>query len=489
MNRRRAGMLLHITSLPSPGETGDLGGNAYRFVDFLTAAGITVWQMLPVGPTMMEGSPYQTSSAHAGNPRFISLEPLVYKGWLEAEVLEEPPTLSDAEKYVALKRAWEGFRQRAEEGDRRELGDFIAGNNYWLADYTLFKALQNELGGCWWQWPEAVRRRDPKALAEARARLADDIAYIEFEQYLFFTQWWALKHYANERGVLLFGDVPIFVAHDSAEVWAHPEDFHLDEHGQPTVVAGVPPDYFSETGQRWGNPLYRWEQLEADGFRFWVERMRTQLKLFDIIRIDHFRGLEAYWEIPASEETAVNGRWVKALGRALFDRLYAEFDSLPLVAEDLGIITPEVEALRRDYRLPGMKILQFAFGGGPTNPYLPFNFGRDAVVYTGTHDNDTTVGWYDSLDDGTRGYVSEFLGHPGEVMPWPLIRAALVSRAQIAIVPMQDVLELGSEHRMNTPGTVEGNWRWRFSWEQVAPALAPRLRGLVDMYGRGEQQR
>lgn len=487
MDRRRAGVLLHISSLPSPGETGDLGANAYRFVDFLGAAGVTVWQMLPVGPTMMEGSPYQTSSAHAGNPRFITLEPLVYKGWLDEEALE-PPSLTDAEKEAALRRAWGAFRQWAEAEDRRALDDFIAGNHYWLADYSLFKALQKELGGCWWRWPEPLRRREPQSLAEARARLADEIAYVEFEQYLFFSQWWALKGYANERGVLLFGDVPIFVAHDSAEVWAHPEDFHLDDQGQPTVVAGVPPDYFSATGQRWGNPLYRWEQLEADGFRFWVDRMRTQLKLFDILRIDHFRGLEAYWEIPAAEETAINGRWVEAPGRALFDRLHAEFDALPLVAEDLGIITPAVEALRRDYGLPGMKILQFAFGGGPTNPYLPFNFGRDAVVYTGTHDNDTTLGWYQGLDEGTRAYVDEFLGHPGEPMPWPLIRCALASRAQMAIVPMQDLLELGSEHRMNTPGTVEGNWRWRFGWDQVDPNLAARLRGQVGMYGRGDEQ-
>ncbi len=483
MRDRRAGILLHLSSLPGPGMVGDLGENAYRFADFLAAAGMSVWQMLPVGPTMMEGSPYQTSSAHAGNPRFIDLAPMIGRGWIAPEAVKDAP-LSDEAWVRALRQAWAGFRDQASDDERAALARFAAENDYWLEDYALFKALQLVHGGCWWQWPDALRRREPEALEEARQSLRDELDYIRYEQYLFFTQWWALKGHANGRGVLLFGDVPIFVAHDSAEVWAHPEDFHLDEHGQPTVVAGVPPDYFSETGQRWGNPLYRWEQLEADGFRFWVDRMRTQLKLFDIIRIDHFRGLEAYWEIPASEETAINGRWVKAPGRALFDRLHQEFERLPLVAEDLGIITPEVEALRRDYHLPGMKILQFAFSGGPDNPYLPFNHSRDSVVYTGTHDNDTTLGWYESLDHGGRAFINEFLGYPGEQMPWSLIRCAIASRAQMAIVPMQDVLELGSEHRMNTPGTVEGNWRWRFDWDQVDPGLAERLRREVEIYGR-----
>ena len=483
MRDRRAGILLHISSLPGPGTVGDLGENAYRFADFLATAGMTIWQMLPVGPTMMEGSPYQTSSAHAGNPRFIDLAPLIGRGWIAPEMVVTTP-LSDGEKAQALRQAWSGFRDRASDDEWAALAAFTAENDYWLEDYALFKALQQTHGGCWWEWPDAVRRREPEALVEARQSLEDELDYIRYEQYLFFSQWWALKRYANERGIQLFGDVPIFVAHDSAEVWAHPEDFHLDEWGHPTVVAGVPPDYFSETGQRWGNPLYRWEQLEADGFRFWVDRMRTQLKLFDIIRIDHFRGLEAYWEIPASEETAIDGRWVQAPGRALFDRLHQEFDRLPLVAEDLGIITPEVEALRRDYHLPGMRILQFAFSGGPDNPYLPYNHSRDSVVYTGTHDNDTTLGWYESLDHGERAYINEFLGYPGEQMPWSLIRCAIASRAQMAILPMQDVLELDSEHRMNTPGTVEGNWRWRFDWEQVDPGLAERLRREVEIYGR-----
>jgi len=483
LQQRRAGILLHISSLPSPGVTGELGGDAYRFVDFLTSSGMTIWQMLPVGPTMAEGSPYQTNSVHAGNPQFISLEPVMEKGWLKEYPLEEE-ALSEEGKQFALSLSWEGFKEYAGEQDRQALERFVATNHYWLEDYALFRALQGELGGCWWLWPEGLRTRQPQALAEARARLSDALEYIEYEQFLFFSQWARLKEYANGKGVLLFGDMPIFVAHDSAEVWAHPEDFYLDENGLPTVVAGVPPDYFSETGQRWGNPLYRWDRLEAEGFKFWVDRMHTQMRIFDIIRIDHFRGLEAYWEIPATEETAVNGRWVKAPGEALFDTLYSEFDSLPLVAEDLGIITPEVEALRRAYGLPGMKILQFAFSGGPQNPYLPFNHSHDSVVYTGTHDNDTTLGWYTSLDDGTRQYVDNFLGRSKEPMPWPLIRCALVSHAQMAIIPLQDALGLDGRHRMNTPGTTEGNWRWRFDWADMDPELASRLHSRVSMYGR-----
>ena len=293
-----------------------------------------------------------------------------------------------------------------------------------------------------------------------------------------------LKQYANERGVLLFGDVPIFVAHDSAEVWAHREIFDLLESGQPRVVAGVPPDYFSATGQRWGNPLYRWDKMEANGFNFWIDRLKTQSTLFDFVRIDHFRGFEAYWEIPASEETAINGVWVKAPGEKLFARLYEALPDLNLVAEDLGVITPEVDALRRNHGLPGMKILQFAFAGGPDNPYLPYHHGEDCVVYTGTHDNDTTLGWYTALDKEVQAFVDEYLGRSRELMPWPLIRAALASRARLAILPMQDILGLGKEHRMNTPGTSGGNWSWRFGWDDIQPDLAERMRRRVSMYGR-----
>jgi len=483
LDRRRAGVLLHLTSLPGSGSCGDLGSEARNFVNFLVDCGMSVWQMLPVGPTQAEGSPYQTSSAHAGSPHLISLEPLAARGWLDAGAIPRGADPVEA-KRRALRVAWEGFRRQAGDGERAELAAFVERNAYWLEDYALFHAIHGARGKSWWQWPAGIRDRQPKALAAARDRLAPELDYIRFEQYLFFSQWQDLKTYANDRGVRLFGDMPIFVAHDSAEVWARPKDFSLLPDGRPKVVAGVPPDYFSATGQRWGNPLYRWERMQADGFRFWLNRVRTQLRLFDMIRIDHFRGFEAYWEIPGEDDHAMNGRWVKALGDELFERLHQRFGSLPLIAEDLGVITEEVEALRKKYHLPGMKVLQFAFSGDPGNPYLPFHHSRDAVVYTGTHDNDTTLGWYLSLDEATRAGVDDYFGRSEEPMPWPLIRCALGSRAHLAVVPMQDLLGLDSEHRMNIPGTRDGNWAWRFNWDQVEPNLAARVLRLVRQYGR-----
>ena len=483
LDRRRAGILLHITSLPGSGACGDLGPDAHHFIDFLVDCGMSVWQMLPIGPTGGEGSPYQCSSVHAGNPRLISLWPLLDKGWLEPDEAEQAGG-SDEGKRDALRAAWNRFQARASQEDREVLQRFVAANAYWLDDFALFQALADDRGQTWWEWPDGLRDRDPTALEGARARLRAAIEGVRFEQFLFFDQWRALRDHANARGVKLFGDMPIFVAHDSAEVWARPRDFDLHADGQPRVVAGVPPDYFSATGQRWGNPLYRWDRMEADGYRFWLDRMRTQLHLFDMSRIDHFRGFEAYWEIPAEEPNAVQGRWVKAPGDAVFTRLHQRFDQLPLIAEDLGTLTPEVEALRKKYRLPGMKVLQFAFSGEPENPYLPFHHGRDSVVYTGTHDNNTTLGWYRSLDDHARAHVDESLGRSNEAMPWPLIRCALASRAHLAILPMQDVLGLDEEHRMNMPGTPYGNWQWRFSWDQVEPDLPTRLSRPVRMYGR-----
>ncbi|MEJ2621685.1 MAG: 4-alpha-glucanotransferase [Candidatus Thiodiazotropha sp.] len=481
LKRRRAGILLHITSLPGPASMGDLGSNAYRFVDFLVASGMTVWQILPIGPTMHDNSPYQSSSVYAGNPRMISLEMLVERGWLDEQ--PEAP-ITDQQKSVAIQSACKRFQKQANEDERHEFQRFIAEQKHWLEDYALFQALKQEENASWWDWHTTLRDREPQALAMARARLKQIIEFIRFEQYLFYTQWMRLKQYANERGVLLFGDVPIFVAHDSAEVWAHREIFDLLENGHPRVVAGVPPDYFSETGQRWGNPLYRWERLAAEDFSFWVNRLKVQSTLFDLLRIDHFRGFEAYWEIPAEEETAINGHWVKAPGEALFAVLNRKLPSLELVAEDLGVITPDVEALRKAYQLPGMKILQFAFSGGADNPYLPFHHTKDAVVYTGTHDNDTTLGWYTGLDDNSREIVDDYLGKPREIMPWPLIRSAMASRANLAIIPLQDALGLDGSHRMNTPGTTEGNWGWRFEWDMIKPDTVSRLMHRIKMYGR-----
>ncbi len=487
LDRRRAGILLHPTSLPGGEGNGDLGAEAYRFVEFLAAAGQSVWQTLPVGPTHIDGSPYLALSVHAGSPLLISLEFLVEQGWLPA--IENPGNIGLADPRAYRERqlvsAYRGFRQQAASAEREAFAAFSATHVHWLNDYALYVALKREHGDrAWMEWPVAMRDREPAALAAAATRLHESVAQIRFEQFVFFDQWRALKRYANEHGVRLFGDMPIFVAHDSAEVWRHRDYFDLDERGQARVIAGVPPDYFSATGQRWGNPHYRWDRIQADGFRWWRDRLHTQLQLFDLIRIDHFRGLEAYWEIPADCDTAVNGRWVTAPGDALFQTLQGRLGRLPLVAEDLGLITPEVHALRRKYGLPGMKVLQFAFDGGPENPYLPHHHEVDAVVYTGTHDNDTTLGWFTKLATERQGYVMDYLGSPGEPMPWPLVRCALASVAKFAVIPLQDILMLGSDHRMNRPGTQDGNWRWRFSWDQFDKATPARLRHLTELYGR-----
>lgn len=485
--RRRAGVLLHPTSLPGGAGNGDLGVDAYRFIDFLAASGMTLWQMLPLGPTHGDRSPYQSMSVHAGNHLLIGLQPLVANGWLDGALLARFSPADDGAAFrcKALQLAFQGFLDRASGPEREALERFKVEQSQWLDDYALYMALRQRYPhGSWVSWPAPLRDRDPRALAAARSELHREVQQVQFEQYLFFQQWQDLRAYANERGVLLFGDVPIFVAHDSAEVWAHRELFMLDEAGQMEVVAGVPPDYFSETGQRWGNPHYRWDRMAEDGFAWWLERLRTQIGMFDVIRIDHFRGFEAYWEIPASEETAIQGRWVKAPGEALFSAVRDEFGGLPLVAEDLGIITAEVEALRLAFNLPGMKILQFAFDGGSENPYLPHHHEPLNVVYTGTHDNDTTVGWYASLNEEQCNTVLDYLGYPDEAMPWPLIRAALDSVAEMAIIPMQDLLALGSEHRMNMPGTTDGNWAWRFDWEQLPHDLSAKLMHLNRIYSR-----
>ncbi len=484
LGRRRAGVLLHPTSLPGGAGCGDLGVDAYKFIDFLAASGISVWQMLPLVPTHGDFSPYQGLSVHAGNPLLINLE-LLQEWGLLAESLEVEPKNFVEHRLAMLRHAYQGFKLLADDGIRAEYDDFIDINKHWLQDYALFQAIRQAHGNAHWlNWPDAFRDHEEDALTEAEPILAEAIEYVRFEQFVFFRQWRLLHEYARQRGVILFGDMPIFVAHDSADVWAHREYFSLDEHGKAEVVAGVPPDYFSETGQRWGNPHYRWDTIQADDFKWWKARMATQLEMFEWVRIDHFRGFESYWEIPAHEETAINGRWVKAPGDELFESLHTEFDPLPLVAEDLGIITADVDALRKNHSLPGMKILQFAFGGDSSNPYLPHNQTFDSVVYTGTHDNDTSIGWYESLSAEVQGHLAEYLGYPAETMPWPLIRSALASVACLAIIPMQDLLSLDGQYRMNTPGTTEGNWRWRFDWSQVDEGLAPRVRKLVHQYGR-----
>lgn len=485
MSARRAGVLLHITSLPGAQPCGDLGKEAYNFINFLKDAGVSVWQLLPLGPTHGDGSPYQCLSAHAGNPALIDLNWLAGKGWLHAGASLCAAADVAAAKRNCLAAAFAYFETRASEHDHRDFAEFCGRKAHWLNDYALFLALREEFGQkSWFDWPAHYRNRDKKSMLEAQRRLAAQINITKFEQYVFFRQWHELKDYACRNGVALFGDIPIFVSYDSADVWSQRQYFKLDKKGAMLTVAGVPPDYFSETGQRWGNPHYDWEYLQENGFDWWVERIRTQLELFDILRIDHFRGLEAAWEIAAEEPTAVNGRWVKAPGEKLLQRIGEAFGSIPLVAEDLGIITPEVEALRDQFQLPGMKILQFAFDGNADNPYLPYNVPKNCVIYTGTHDNDTTLGWFQKLPPEQQRFLAEFLGCDRVSMPCALVHAALASVANLAVIPMQDILELDSSHRMNTPGTTEGNWQWRFAWEQLTELRAIKFARMVRMFGR-----
>ncbi len=484
LDQRRAGILLHLTSLPDSPGNGDMGHAAYRFIEFLEAAGVSVWQMLPLGPTHADGSPYQNLSIHAGNPLLVSLDWLTDRGWLNAGRSSDSDCPSEI-RYRSLREAFLAFSSGQADPLREDYQTFVREQRYWLDDYALYIALKREFSGkSWRDWPKPLRTREPQALQAASEPLQTTIDQAKFEQFVFFRQWAEIRAYANERGIRLFGDMPILVAEDSADVWAHQEYFDLDDQGRPRVVAGVPPDYFSATGQRWGNPQYDWKRIEANGFDWWIDRMKTQLSLFDWIRIDHFRGFEAYWEIPATERTAVTGRWVKAPGDALLAKIRATFHHLPLIAEDLGIITPEVEQLRDKYELPGMKILQFAFDSDAENPYLPHNHVLNSIVYTGTHDNDTSAGWADSLKREQRARIRDYLGCDRDLITHALMRCALSSVARLAVLPMQDVLDLGAGHRMNTPGTSEGNWQWRFSWSQLSEEKIDRLAKWVRIYGR-----
>jgi 4-alpha-glucanotransferase len=506
MSPRRSGILLHPTSLPGRYGIGELGPEAHRFVDFLAEAGQRLWQVLPLGPTGYGDSPYQCFSAFAGNPLLISLDALVEDGWLEAADVAFAPAFSqdrvDYEAVAAFKlplfdRAFRRFEAEALPADRGAFDAFREANASWLGDYALYMAVKGAHRGTeWTQWEEGIAQRRPEALARWREERADAVRAREFGQYLFFRQWRRLRDRCRERDVALMGDIPIFVAGDSADVWSHPELFQLEEDGSPRVVAGVPPDYFSATGQLWGNPLYDWEEMARTGYAWWIERLRAALGLVDLVRLDHFRGFEAHWEIPAGEKTAVNGQWVKGPGAALFQALREALGELPIVAENLGVITPEVEELRERFGFPGMAILQFAFGRDPeAADFQPHNYPRNRVVYTGTHDNDTVVGWWTSSGaaDSTRtaDEVSEeraralaYLDAEGREIHWAFIRAALASVADTAIVPLQDVLGLGSEARMNLPGRGHGNWQWRLEPESLTDGIRDRLKRLAELYGR-----
>jgi 4-alpha-glucanotransferase len=486
LERRRAGVLLHITSLPGTGRYGDMGEEAYNFIRFLHSAGITVWQTLPLGIPHGDGSPYQCMSAHAGNPALISIDWLEQKGWLQqTERCNDCNADAGFTKSCLVTKSLKGFKAIASPSEQEDFLGFCQEKAFWLDDFAMYYALRNEYGRrCWNQWPEYLKNRDAKALKQAEKRLVRVLESIKFEQYVFYRQWQDLKLFAEKHGVLLFGDIPIFVSYDSADVWANRDVFKLDKNGDMDVVAGVPPDYFSAEGQRWGNPHYNWKYLKKTKFKWWLDRIKTQDEMFDILRIDHFRGLEAAWEIPAEEETAIKGQWIAAPGHALLKAIQVQYPALALVAEDLGIITEEVTALRDDFALPGMNILQFAFGDDAQNPYLPHNCSKNSVVYTGTHDNDTTLGWFNALDDGQKRRVYEYLGHSQTEMPYTLVGTALASVANLAIVPMQDVLCLDGAHRMNTPGSTEGNWHWRFGWDQLTDHFVGRLRHLVYLFGR-----
>ena len=491
---RASGVLLHPTSLPSRFGIGDFGPDAYRFVDALVEMGQKLWQVLPLGPTGYGDSPYQCFSAFAGNPLLISLERLVEENALSPDDLNAVPSFPAHQvaygdviefKQALLYRSYIYFLQYASAERHAAFEAFCADNADWLDDYALFMALKAaHKGEAWTAWQDDVARRTATALSRARSQLADAIQKQKYLQFQFFRQWHALKRYANEKGVKIIGDIPIFVAFDSADVWAHRELFHLDERGKPTVVAGVPPDYFSPTGQRWGNPLYRWDVMAKQGYQWWIARCRAAFAMFDYVRIDHFRGFEAYWEVPASEPTAVNGRWVKGPGKAMFQAVQNALGQLPIIAEDLGVITPEVKALRDALGFPGMRVLHFAFVADASSDFLPHNYVRNTVAYAGTHDNDTTIGWFEKLDPVTRQQVLDYTGSDGTQINWALIRLLLMSVADTVILTLQDVMGLGSEARMNFPGRADGNWQWRFTWDQLTDDIQARLRKLTAIYGR-----
>jgi 4-alpha-glucanotransferase len=490
---RTAGVLLHPTSLPGRFGIGDLGDELLAFLDWAQSAGLRIWQVLPLNAPGYGNSPYGCLSSYAGNPLLISPQRLVESGLLPGDALDDVPPFAEdfvefdrvhAYKETLLRQSFEHFSEHASDEQRQALAAFIH-DNAWLPDWTLYAALKEQHGGkSWTAWTPDVASRDRDALAEARIELANELRFHEYVQWLFFAQWAAVREAAAARGIRIMGDIPIYVAGDSADVWANREIFQLDERGEPNVVSGVPPDYFSETGQRWGNPLYRWDVLHKTQFRWWISRFRAALRFADVVRVDHFRAFAAYWEIPASEPTAIHGRWMPGPGRALFDALRDALGDLPLVAEDLGHITKEVHELRTAINVPGMKILQFAFAQ-PDSPHLPHRYETKTVVYTGTHDNDTARGWYEHATSEELQSIATYLGvRAASVVAWSLIRAAYTSVAETAIVPVQDILNLGSEARMNRPGAEHDNWSWRLAGGALTAQHAEELHELGEVSGR-----
>lgn len=499
-SHRASGILLHPTSLPGRFGIGDLGTEAYRFIDFLAGSDQQYWQVLPLGPTGFGNSPYMSYSSMAGNPLLISLEILQGEGYLNDgdlwNVPEFPSDQVDYDRVIAykmplLQRAYDNFKTSATQAQRSQFASFCDSKSYWLDDYALFMALKEANDSAsWYTWEPEFAQHRLEDLDKWGRRHAAAVAFHKFVQFQFFYQWANLKAYANKRGIEIIGDIPIYVAHDSADVWANPENFCLDEETyEPALMAGVPPDYFSETGQLWGNPVYDWQHLQKTNFKWWVQRFEAMLDYVDIIRIDHFRGFESYWAVPQGEETAMNGEWVEAPGAEFFTLLRSKLGKLPILAEDLGVITLAVESLRDHFEFPGMRILQFAFGSDPGNPFLPFNFVRNCVVYTGTHDNDTTVGWYESREEWEQKAILRYLGHVSpDGIHWDLIRMALQSIANLAIIPVQDLLGLDSQARMNFPGKAEGNWAWRYQPGVLTESLRDFFKEMTTTFGRAPQK-
>ena len=493
-SKRASGILLHPTSLPGTFGIGDLGPAAFEFVDFLVSAGQKYWQILPLGPTSMGNSPYSAYSAFAGNPLLISPEMLVKDGLVSSDSLETAPTFAtDRVDYDAvterksslLNEAFETFKALSNSPLADEFAFFRRENAWWLDDYAAFRAIKNAHDNSpWVEWAEPIRLRNADALEQTRSQLAREIEAERFSQYLFFRQWLAVKKYANEKGVSIIGDLPIFVAYDSADVWCNQSKFKLNEDGSPKVVSGVPPDYFSKTGQLWGNPIYDWQAMLADNFNWWTARIAFSLKLNDTVRLDHFIGFVRNWEVPSGDETAENGAWASVPGRELFSILKQRIGELSIIAEDLGSMTPEVEALRDEFDFPGMRILQYAFGGDAYNRDLPHNYNQNTVAYTGTHDNDTTMGWYKTAPKSVKTHCRKYLRTGAREIHSDMIRACIASTANTAIIPAQDILGLDNKARMNTPATASGNWEWRLKNDELSEEIAKKMLDLSATHGR-----
>ncbi len=491
---RSAGIILHPTSLPGPDGIGDLGPEAYRWVDFLAKSGFSLWQVLPLNPTGYGDSPYQSFSAFAGNPYLVSSAALLDEGLLTRKDLADRPEFSSAAvdygpvigwKINLLNRAYDHFKAQESTKITKEFNKFRKDQATWLDDFSLFMAIKESQGGVSWdQWPTGLRKRQATALNRFKNEHEQDIKNHCFRQFVFFRQWTALRSYAHQKGIRIIGDAPIFVAYDSADAWAHTELFYLDAQGKPTVVAGVPPDYFSATGQLWGNPLYRWEVHAETGYAWWIERLRAVFQVVDIVRLDHFRGFAGYWEIPAGKLTAEIGRWVPGPGAGLFEAVQKAFGDLPIIAEDLGVVTPDVTSLREQFNLPGMKLLQFAFSTDPDDPFLPHNFPVNCVAYTGTHDNDTSRGWYDSAPESERDLCRRYLARSAADIAWDFIRGIWSSVAVMALAPMQDFLSLETDARMNYPGRASGNWGWRLPADALSDFLSSRCKETNYLYSR-----